>query len=75
MSASLHPSKLYAASIDKFSEWSFIDIERSVTLGRYTAQNISDFSSCKWHPDGMMMATTGVDGKLRIWDVRTQVRS
>lgn len=50
--------------------WLFIDMQSDQILQKVLSANIT---CIKFHPDGILMATGHEDGRMNIWDIRSQM--
>ena len=69
----VHPTGNYLISVTADESWFFLDIARGQCLKKVSKEN-EDFkyTSCAFHPDGLILGTTTDKGTLKIWDIREQ---
>jgi pre-mRNA-processing factor 19 len=65
---SLHATNDYCVTSSKDATWAFHDIHQGRTVTTITGEE--GFSCIHFHPDGLILGTGTVDGKVRIWDVK-----
>jgi pre-mRNA-processing factor 19 len=59
--------------------WRFLDISvgRCLKVVKEESSNIAtgvlEYTSCAFHPDGLIMGTGTAAGLLKVWDIREQV--
>ncbi len=69
----VHPSANYVVAATADANWHFLDVSRSACLKVVTAaEHDTIYSSCTFHPDGLILGTGTTAGTLKIWDVREQ---
>lgn len=74
----VHPTGDYLVSVSSDSSWCFLDVNRGVSLVQQNkaqgqgGEDLSPIQSGCFHPDGLILATGGSDGSVRIWDIREQ---
>lgn len=69
---SIHPTGNYMISLSADSSWHFLDIARGQCLKKVTKDEQFKYTSCAFHPDGLILGTTTDTGTLKIWDIREQ---
>jgi pre-mRNA-processing factor 19 len=69
---SIHPTGNYMISLTADSSWYFLDIARGQCLKKVTKDEQFKYTSCAFHPDGLILGTTTDTGALKIWDIREQ---
>lgn len=69
----------YLTSVSLDGSWRFLDIAASRCLkvvaeeGSAVAAGSLEYTSCAFHPDGLIMGTGTAAGLLKVWDIREQV--
>jgi pre-mRNA-processing factor 19 len=72
----LHCVGDHVLATSKDGHWSLSDLHTGQTLvltshGSGAGASQSGFSGCSFHPDGLIFATGGDDGVVRVWDVKS----
>jgi len=68
---SLHATNDYFVTSSKDASWAFHDISQGRTITSVSDPGATEGFSCvHFHPDGLILGTGTVDGKVRIWDVK-----
>lgn len=67
----IQPTGSYFVSTSSDSTWTFNDLHRGVCLSEHTSTATPDpYTSCRFHPDGLILSTGSQSGVIKIWDVR-----
>jgi len=65
----LHATGDYWATSSLDNSWAFHDISNNRTVAQVQAD--AGLSDVSFHPDGLILATGGVDSRVKIWDIKT----
>ena len=71
----LHPTENYLTTACLDGSWHFLDINAGACLKKILGPTGSDgyeYSSCSFHPDGLILGTGTSTGVLKVWDIREQ---
>jgi pre-mRNA-processing factor 19 len=69
----VHPSGHYFVTATANAQWQLFDAVHKSLLAVVTASDSSTvFTSCAFHPDGLILGTGTTSGTLKVWDVREQ---
>ena len=74
VSVAAHPTHAYAVTFGADGAWAFHDVGKAETLS-VTRGDGAGYGVGGFHPDGLIAAACGVDGKTRLWDVKAQKRA
>ncbi|KAI9021253.1 WD40-repeat-containing domain protein [Hyaloraphidium curvatum] len=69
---SVHASGEYYVSAGLDGVWSFGIFEDGRVVQKVTHPEVTGYTTCAFHPDGLILATGTTDGKLRLWDIKAQ---
>ena len=74
MGLSMHPSGSFVASVSSDQTWALLDLNAGLPVYTVAVPSIGAFSSCAFHPDGLLLATGTEDPgyQLRLWDVKSK---
>ena len=76
VAVAVHPTNDYVITAGSVGSWSFYDINRGECLavvGQDAGESSPEgYSSAALHPDGLILATGGVQSTVRVWESRTQ---
>lgn len=81
-SSQIHCTDDYVLSASLDKSWGFHDLHTGATLAHVTSDagnphvigsilTVKGFSSARFHPDGLIVGTGGVDGVVKIWDLKS----
>ncbi len=62
----------YLTSVSLDGSWHFLDLVGSSCLKIVGGAEEQQYSSCAFHPDGLILGTGTAAGVLKIWDIREQ---
>jgi pre-mRNA-processing factor 19 len=65
----IHCAGSHVLAASKDGHWSLSDLHTGQTV--VLTAGPSGFSGCSFHPDGLIFATGGDDGVVRVWDVKS----
>lgn len=68
----VHPTNNFVVSVCADNYWNFIDINQGKLLKKVKDEESTKYSSCAFHPDGLILGTTSFGGCMKVWDVREQ---
>lgn len=69
---SAHPCDSYCVLFSRDGTWSLHDLVRPELVQAVNVQDLTPITSGEVHPDGLMIGTGLKDGKVIIWDIRSQ---
>ena len=75
VSVAAHPTHAYAVTFGADGAWAFHDVGKAETLSVTREDGPDGYTAGGFHPDGLIAAACGADGKTRLWDVKAQKRA